>query len=165
MEKEATNAVWWRGALKGALQGIPLGIVIGVAAAALLAFVAIPLVPSLAPVVGSFLSFSGAPELLTIPTTTVPFFPVPLLFFNTAITVAANFISGGNLAVAQHRQQIDHAQNEARIQALESRELAIEQSLTTSKTLQNIVAQGPRAVQSFADAEVQRSSASAPTLH
>lgn len=164
MEKASSSAVWWRGAITGALKAVPLGLAIGLGAAALLAFVAIPLVPTLAPIVGSFLTFSGAPALLTIPTTAMHFFPVPLLFFNTAITMAANFISGGDQAVAQERQQRDHSRNEARIGQLEARTQELAPAPETSRAVQAILAQGPRS--SHMQAEQARSQApSQPTLH
>lgn len=155
MENTSIRSVWLGGALKGAVQGIPLGIGIGLAAAALLSFVVLPIFPAIAPVFSAF---------LTTPGFSAPFLPIPLLIFNTALTVAANFVAGGNLAVAQHRQQVDHRRNEGRIRQLESREPMVLHSPAPSRHVQHILDQGPRT--SHAEAAKARSNeTSQPTLH
>lgn len=179
--------------MRAAVSAIPTGIAVSLIAAALLSFVAFPLLPGLAGMMGGFMTFAGAPAFLpTIATTGAVFFPVPLMFFNTAITIAASAVNGGHLAVAKHTQQVDHAHNDARISRLEAREQMIEEALAPAHgratIVDSIIRQGPRplntpqragtltvdtilrdgASQSHAAAEEAREAASAqkgPTLH
>lgn len=160
LSPQEKSSAWWSGAIGGAFKGVPMGLVVALGAAALLAFVAIPMVPALAPIVGSFLSFPGAPALLTIPVLGTAFFPIPLLFFNTAITIASNAMTYGDAAVQTARQEKYNLMCDARIAAIEHKlGVAPEQEpepITRSQNVSKILAQGTRPQGSHVEAEQLR---------
>lgn len=164
LSEQEKGRVWWGGALKGALKGIPQGLLIGIGAAALLAFVAIPLLPGLAAGIAPFLTFAGAPAFLTVPHAAgAAFFPIPLMIFNTAITMAANAVTMGNAAVQAYHQQKHNSMYEARITALEQMVPTVSQDIDlqpqASRAMAEALAKGPRNEQSFEEAEQQREAA------
>lgn len=153
------RSVWWGGAFKGALKGIPLGLGVGFAAAAVLSLALPVLAPSLVPIFASFLTVPG-----------YSFMPIPLMIFNTALTMMANAISSGNAAVVTHHQNKHNIMYDARISALEGREQVLEEALSTSQTVKKILAQGPANAHSFTESlEESRnhdmSADKSPTIH
>lgn len=54
---------------------------------------------------------------------------LPVIALNTVLTAVGNFLTGGDLAVAQYKQQVDHAHNNQRIRNIEGREQKVEQAI------------------------------------
>lgn len=172
------NAIYWGGAISGAIKGVPLGLITGFVAASLLAFVVLPLAPALAPIFTSF---------LTTPGIGLGFFPLPLMLFNTAITSAASFFTGGHQAVAQAMQDKQNAYLDAKLMQVAGREQYLEQAvsqhmttgmhhthanapLTSPRHVQKILEEGPRVRvekqhDSMADAVADRAEDAERTIH
>lgn len=170
------SRIWWKGALKGALRGVPQGLLLGTLGFAVLvgglyAFGATALV-------GSFGTFLFSDAVAASDAITAGNFggflsalgPAPFILLNTVLTSVGNFITGGDIAVAAHKQDIEHSMNEARIERIESREIALEQDIvaTPSRVARKIIAAGPRHSGSFreaAEAREQQPLPVAPTIH
>lgn len=185
MESEVTSTrgVWWRGALTSAVKGLPQGLLLGgigfalivggIYAAGALGFGAAA--SGVASSFGSFL-FSGGAAASAAFASGLPAFsfsllnPLPFIALNTALTMVGNFLTGGDIAVAKHQQEVDHARNEARINAIEGREMLLEQAVDTlhpnTKWL-DILQKGPRAKTGFVAAEEAAAAepVKAPVLH
>ncbi|MBN8542634.1 MAG: hypothetical protein J0M34_00020 [Alphaproteobacteria bacterium] len=167
LDKQTRSKVWWGGAISSALKGIPQGLLLGAIGAGVL-FGGIYLL-GLSGI--SIFGFSGAglaqafgSFLYTVPaggvaTTTSMISPWPVIALNTVLTAVGNFLTGGDLAVAQYKQQVDHEHNNQRIRAIEGREQQMEQIVArhlndanhhthetpkTSQRVQNILEEGPR---------------------
>ena len=178
LNPQAKSRIWWRGAFSNAFAGIPQGILLGVLGYALLvttvfaisaAFPAVGL--GLAQSFGPFL-FGGA-GVSALAAGTMPAFslailnPLPVVALNAVLTVAGNFLTGGKIAIGDYQQKIDHAENVARIERLESRTLNPTLTPPTrSRALDTILAQGAKNTESFAAAEEARAEApSSKTLN
>jgi hypothetical protein len=172
------RSVWWKGALKGALKSVPTAMAVGLVAAAVMAFIAMPVIAALGgtgitALMGSFLTLSNiagttvGAMLPTIPGVGAPFFPIGLVVFNTAIGAVSSFFASGNQAVTTYHQQKHNAQYDAKIHELDGRTRTIEQAIARpSHATQSILAQGPRHKTSFAEAETARSAVpSGHTIH
>lgn len=172
------SRVWWSGALKSAAKGIPQGILLGLLGAGVIwgALTVLPMIPVVsgiaAPIIQAFTGFIFAPGA------TVGFLPLapwPFVMMNTVLTAVGNFLVGGDLAVAKHQQEVDHAHNDARIRAIESREHMVEQAVgehlvqppQRSMVVDSIIRTGPRPQQSYAAAEDAREAQApqGPTIH
>lgn len=141
------SQVWWGGAIKSALKGIPQGILLGIGGALLLWGLAVAF-----PALGLFTVFEGF--LFAGTATNIALNPIGFIALNTALTIAGNFLLGGDQAVAEYKGKVDHLHNEARISQLEGREQMVEQALgAQSQSVQRILAQGPRAQGSHVAAE------------
>jgi hypothetical protein len=170
LDSQTLRSVWWKGAISGALKGIPQGLLLGALGFGLIAggiylFGATSLVGTF----GSFLFGDAAAATAAMTAGNIGSFigtlsPLTFVVLNTALTVAGNFLTGGQIACNTYKQEAEHQQNAARIRQLEVRTQQLAPDPTTSRTVQAILAQGPRT--SHAHAEQLRNQApSQPTLH
>ncbi len=171
LDQQTVGKVWWKGALEGAVKGIPQGIMLGAIGAALLfgglyalgALGGMGVASSLAASFGTFLFSTGAATNAVAAGSTLAHFslavfnPLPIIALNTILTSVGNFLTGGDIAVNAYKQDVEHRMNEARITQIEGRELTLQQQMQAqSRTIQNILAQGPRGATSFSKAEEER---------
>lgn len=178
-ENISKRSVWWRGALSGALKGIPQGLLLGALGFALLVggmYAAGALgfagaATTLGTSFGTFLFSSGTSFAAGLPAFSWTMLnPLPFIALNTALTMVGNFLTGGDIAVAKHQQEVDHARNEARINAIEGREMMLERAVDTlhpnAKWL-DILEKGPRHKTSHVAAveEEAQAPAKGPVLH
>ena len=151
-----------------------VGLLVGAAAAITLQFVLIPLLPaiglpSIAEAFAGFLTLN--PSAVAgwaggiVPLAS--FSAIPLAIFSGVSGMLGNLLGSGNDAVNAYKQDVEHRMNEARISQIESREMALEQTLISpARGIQKIIAAGPRTANSFRDAEEQRVQApTTPTIH
>lgn len=171
---EKLSSVWWKGTLKGGVKGLLVGLLVGAAAAVTLQFVLIPLLPAIglpaiAEAFAGFLTLtpSAAAGWAGGVVPLASFSAIPLAIFSGVSGMLGNLLGSGSDAVNAYKQDVEHRMNEARISQIESREIALEQSMpVTSRGLQRIIAAGPRHATSFRDAEEQRAQApTSPTIH
>lgn len=166
MTERSKASVWWGGAISSAIKGIPQGLMLGLLGFGLLVgtiylLAAIPATAAiglgLGKAFGTFIFAEAIPAAATalpaLSLSTINILPVVAL--NAVLTVVGNFLTGGDMAVAKHQQEVDHAKNEVRINAIEGREKKIEQVLSqhlsehkreavTPRHVQQILEQGPR---------------------
>jgi hypothetical protein len=161
LDQQTKSGVWWKGAISSALKGIPQGLMLGLIGFAVLTggiylFGATSLVGTF----GSFLFGSTAAATEAIAAGSIGSFigalnPLTFVALNTVLTLVGNFLTGGDMAVAKHQQEVDHAKNEVRIRAIEGREKQMEhivarhlthdhQPQTTPQHVQQILSEGPR---------------------
>lgn len=182
-EGTSTRSVWWRGAITSAIKGLPQGLLLGALGFALLvggiyaagALGLTGVATTLGSSFGGFLFTGGANAGAAFASGLPPFAlsllnPLPFIALNAALTMVGNFLTGGYIAVAKHQQEIDHARNKARIDAIEGRERLLEQAVDTlhpnTKWL-DILEKGPRTKTGFVAAEEEAAHAPAktPVLH
>jgi len=172
LNQQDLSNVWWKGALTGAAKGIVQGLLLGALAglalyAGVAALGAAGFVGAANGLAGAFGSFIYAGSSATGFTFATAFNPTVIIIFNTVLTSIGNFITGGASAVDAYKQDANQRMNEARISQIESREMALEQTIASpSRSLQKIIAAGPRNATSFRDAQEQREQTSmTPTIH
>ncbi len=179
LDSQTLRSVWWKGAIGSAIKGIPQGLMLGLLGAGLLfggiyalGALAPALAGSLAADFGAFL-YAGTPAVATsLAAGAVPAFSLasmnvlPIVALNMVLTAVGNFLTGGKIACNAYKQDIEHRMNEVRISQIEAREQAPAPSVAPSRTVQAIVAQGPRQQTSHAAAEEVRASApSSAAIH
>lgn len=141
IDKQTRSRVWWQGAISSAIKGIPQGIMLGLLGAGVLfggifliqAFGAAPLAFEIAKDFGSFL-FSNA-AVAEMAAGSMPAFGlaainvIPVVALNAVLTIVGNFLTGGDMAVNKHQQEVDHEHNNLRIRAIEGREQQCEKAI------------------------------------
>ncbi|MBX9727266.1 MAG: hypothetical protein K2X09_08370 [Rickettsiales bacterium] len=166
---EKLSNVWWKGTLKGGLKGLMVGLLVGAAAALTLQFVLIPLFPAIAEAFAGFLTLtpSAAAGWAGGVVPLASFSAIPLAIFSGVSGMLGNLLGSGNDAVNAYKQDVEHRMNEMRISQIESREMALEQIIPSpSRSVQKIIAAGPRNTASFQSAEEQRAQTpTTPTIH
>ncbi|MFM9890857.1 MAG: hypothetical protein ACKVOE_09525 [Rickettsiales bacterium] len=185
LDPQEVSRVWWKGAFSSALKGIPQGLFLGLlAATAMYGLIAGMLLVggpigavglSVAQGMGGFIYTGAASQALAgatagsalgIVTSFSSFSVAAMVALNGVLSAVGNFMSGGKIAVNAYKQEFDHKQNEARLDRIESREIALEECVTPSRHVQKILAAGPRQRDSFASAEEGRAAEpTAPTIH
>ena len=167
---EKLSNVWWKGTLKGGLKGLAVGLLVGAAAALTLQFVLIPLLPaiglpSIAEAFAGFLTLtpSAAAGWAGGVVPLASFSAIPLAIFSGVSGMLGNLLGSGNDAVNAYKQDVEHRMNEMRISQIESREMALEHIMPLpSRSVQKIIAAGPRSATSFQNAEEQRAQTPTP---
>jgi hypothetical protein len=164
IDKATERRIWWKSAFSAGLKSLPAAAFVGIAAAAVMAFVALPLLATIAggsATTSIMVGFLSLPEvagtalaswLPTIPSTSSPFFPVALVIFNAAIGSIAAGIAGGKQGVERYHQQLHDAQRDARLQQLEAQvartpEATVSPEQATAKSsesIRKILEAGPR---------------------
>jgi hypothetical protein len=163
LDPAVKSHVWWKGTIKGAVKGLLSGLVIGAASAILLQFVLIPMFPVIGPAFAGFLTLTPA----LVASHTAAFSAIPLAIFSGLSGMIGAAIGSGRAAVAAYKQDTEHKMNEAAIGELAQREQMLEAAVTQpSRSVQSILASGPRQRDSFSAAEEARSAeAATPTIH
>lgn len=162
---QAPSSVMRRGFFAGALKGALVGVAIGAAAAVALQFVLLPglaLIPGVAGITQVFAGFLT----LTPGAAGAVFSPVPLMAFNGVLSSLMGAYQGMQAAASDHAHQQHEQQQEARIGRLEGRGQMLEHAVPQhSRAVESILARGPRAQGSHAEAEEHREPSRGPTIH
>src|SRR5262249_46992440 len=138
LDHETKRRVWWQGTIKGAVRGLFFGLIAGAATALILQFALIPLFPVIGPAFAGFLTLSPG-------VAGAAFSPVPLAIFSGLSGMLGNALANGKIACNAYKQEVEHRMNEERIDAIEVREQALEQTITPSHAVRQALAKGPRA--------------------
>ena len=155
---------WRHGALASAFKGLLVGAAVGVVCALALQAVVLPLFPTLVPTFAGFLTLTPGAATTAAATGALSwsaFSPIPFVVFNGIISSVIGSFTGGDAAVDAYKQQeVNHAL-ERKVNELSAHQM--ERAASLSPKLAQIVSDGPRQAQGFAQAQEAR--AAAPTTH
>ncbi len=152
------SRVWWSGTIKGAVKGALMGLAIGVASALLLQFALIPLLPSLGPVFGAFLTMtpSAAATWVGGIAPLSAFSTIPLAVFSGLSGLFSGVFSSGEQAVTAYKEQKEHALQDMKLAQIEGRGQAVSYATAPAHNLQSGLSSTPGTRISAAEAEISR---------